>query len=71
MSGTVRAQVIRSMKAARNNHRINIREQNPDLDRVMIKWFGNTPVRSDNKEYYYDYLNKYPSRLRKPQPIWK
>lgn len=45
-------QILKVMTSARNNHRLNIRIQNPHVDRLLVFWFGNRPKRYENRTYY-------------------
>ena len=58
-------QVIDEMEKVRKAHRWKVLLNNPKLDRVVIKWFNNTPTYFGNRQYYWDLYGKFPSSVRK------
>ena len=57
--------VIKTMDKARKANRYRMVMQNPELDRDLIKWFGNTPHLHENRMYFLELYGKLPSSIRK------
>jgi hypothetical protein len=58
-------QVVRNMEIVRKAHRFKTVMKNPILDRLLIKWYGNTPHLHENGRYYFELYGKMPSSYRK------
>jgi len=57
--------IIKNMDVVRKAHRFKTVMRNPALDKLLIKWFGNTPYLQENGRYYYELYGKLPSSYRK------
>ena len=66
-SNRVISETIKSMERARRVHRYDTIINNPELDRVLIFWFGNIPYLSQNLDYYQSLYFKKPSGIRRRQ----
>lgn len=55
---------IRILEKGRKAHRYNTVINNPELDRLLIKWFANTPHLYENRMYYYELYGKLPGSIR-------
>ena len=58
-------QIVRNMEIVRRANRHKTVMGNPELDRLLIKWFGNTPYLVENGKYYLELYLKLPSSYRK------
>ena len=53
------------MESARASHRYNIAIADDRIDKILIRWFGNTPYRISNKPYFHRHYGKEPGSVRK------
>ena len=60
---------IRTLEANRSKLRYNILMSNPELDRMVIEWFGRVPVHQQNTSFYMDLYILPPSRLSSPMGV--
>tara|TARA_B100000686_G_C16789118_1_gene977354 strand:- start:859 stop:3717 length:2859 start_codon:yes stop_codon:yes gene_type:complete len=56
--------IIKTMELVRKNHRYSILISNPELDRMVIKWFQNIPTHPMNVFFYEGLYGKSPSQIR-------
>ena len=60
---------IRILEANRSKLRYNILLSNPELDRMVIEWFGRVPVHQQNMQFYMELYKLPPSRLSSPMGV--
>ena len=56
--------IIKNMNVVRKNHRYKVVMENPELDKILIKWMHNVPYLRENGKYYYQLYGKMPSSYR-------
>jgi len=57
--------VIEVMESTRASHRYKVAIANDRVDKILIRWFHNTPYRISNAPYFYKHYGKQPGSIRK------
>ena len=60
---------IKMLKARRSSVRHDLKMNDPELDRIVIKWFRTNPVHMNNLGFYFDLYKTKPSRLSTPTGV--